>query len=189
MDEHTGRRFYVFSQDSDYEIYGSTFYPKQILDPVMRSRYHLVGYDRCQQLVLRSKRAACLDDCLHMYTGDSVPHLHRSKMIQQSVQVYATRENWPLFGRVTKVIRSLVEAGLVTMWRNLNVRKLYVAWKRKLLNYKRSFRNLEIRHIAFSFGILGIGYSCAALVFFVELLIGRYRARRLGKDPRISSKP
>ncbi|KZC04357.1 hypothetical protein WN55_02719, partial [Dufourea novaeangliae] len=144
-------------KNSNYTIYGSRFITDYIYDPVLRSRFHEVAYyHECKQQVLATPYTACLDDCLHLYLGSREKTLHRSRRIQQTIQVYATRENWPMFNRVTDVIRTVVEAGLVNMWRKLNLRKVYMAWKRQRLNDKRKFRILRIRHITFSFCILGI---------------------------------
>ncbi|XP_078049782.1 uncharacterized protein LOC144476559 [Augochlora pura] len=164
---------------SNYRIYGSKFFTEYIYDPELRSRFHGVDYYQdCKEHVLRSRKTACIDDCLHLYEGIIEENLHRSKKIQQSVQVYATRENWPLFNRVSDLIRGTVEAGLVKMWRKTNLRKLFLKWKRKRLNDKRQFRTLKLKHITFSFCILAIGHSVAAAVFVAEIAVGRYRSCR-----------
>ncbi|XP_033334234.2 uncharacterized protein LOC117225038 [Megalopta genalis] len=164
---------------SNYRIYGSKYFTEYLYDPVLRSRFHGVDYDQeCKQHVLRSRKSACLDDCHHVYLRSMEENLHPSRRIQQNVQVYATRENWPLFNRVSDLIRGTVEAGLVKMWRKTNTRKLFLKWKRKRLNDKRQFRTLKLKHITFSFSILAIGYSIAAAVFVAEIVIGRYRSCR-----------
>ncbi|XP_076281873.1 uncharacterized protein LOC143209712 [Lasioglossum baleicum] len=162
---------------SNYKIYGSRFLSEYIYDPDIRSRFLGVDYyHECKEKVLRSRHSACLDDCLHLYVGLNEEVLHRSKRVQQSVQVYATRENWPLFNRVSDLIRGAVEAGLVKMWRKRNLRKIVLKWKRKRLNDKRQFRTLKVKHITFSFCILAIGHSCAAAVFVGEIIVARYRS-------------
>ncbi|XP_043253359.1 uncharacterized protein LOC122397925 [Colletes gigas] len=155
-------------KESNYQIYGPIYHMEQIHDSVLRSRFHGVSNDQCKERVLGSRNVACLGDCLHLYVGKS-RNLHHSKRIQQNVQAYVTRENWALFNRVTEVISSIVEAGLVDMWRKLNTRKMYIAWQRKRQNHKKSFRILKMRHIAFGFHLLGYGYACATAAFLFEL--------------------
>ncbi|XP_031839747.2 uncharacterized protein LOC116430148 [Nomia melanderi] len=164
---------------SNYKIYGSWYYAECIHDPKLRARYHGVdNYRECKEQVLRTPSTACLDDCLHLYVGLDTKRFYRSRWIQHSVQVYPTRENWPLFNRVSYLIRGTVEAGLVRMWKKASLRQIYLNWKRRQLDDNKKFRTVELKHITFGFYILGVGNTSAALVFLVELAIGAYRQCR-----------
>ncbi|XP_017766349.1 PREDICTED: uncharacterized protein LOC108555285 [Eufriesea mexicana] len=163
---------------SGYQIYGSMFHEQMLRDAELRSRFHETTYHSCRQQVLRSRRAACIDDCLHQYVRIENEPLYRSRRIQRTQQVYVTRKDWPLLRPVTKIIRHAMESGLITMWRSLNTRRIYEAWKKRRMNRKKSFRILTIKQITFSFYILVIGQVCAIVTFVAEVIVGRYRARR-----------
>ncbi|KAK1131108.1 hypothetical protein K0M31_017404 [Melipona bicolor] len=162
------------SQRSDYQIYGSTFHERELQDPDLRSRFHADSYHGCKQRALESERAACLDDCLHQYAriqNDGV--LRRSRKIQRNLLVYVTRENWPLLASVTRIVHRTVEAGIAKLWKKASTGKMYRARKRRWTNRKRKFRNLEIRHVLFSFYMLAIGLFVATVTFAVEMIVGR----------------
>ncbi|XP_017883988.1 uncharacterized protein LOC108627317 [Ceratina calcarata] len=163
---------------SNCEIYGSVYNIHVLQDPEFRSRFHAETYDGCKQRVLKSRYAACLDNCIHLYTRIQNEPLRRSGWIQQNVQVYVTRENWPLLHRAMEVIRKSVEAGLVTMWKKLNTRWMHAAWQRKKIARDKSFRILEIRHVLFSFYLLAVGHFFAATAFIAEIIFARQQ--RLG---------
>ncbi|XP_043527864.1 uncharacterized protein LOC122538127 isoform X1 [Frieseomelitta varia] len=159
---------------SGYQIYGSMFHERELQDPELRSRFYVNTYHGCKQRVLESDRAACLDDCLHQYAriqNDSV--LHRSRKIQQNLLVYVTRENWPLLASVTRIIHRTVEVGIAMLWKKASTRKMYRARKRRWTNRKRKFRNLEIRHVLFSFYMLATGLFVATVTFAAEMIVGR----------------
>lgn len=161
-------------QRSGYQIYGSMFHERELQDPELRSRFHVDTYHGCKQRVLESDRAACLDDCLHHYAriqNDSV--LHRSRKIQRNLLVFVTRENWPLLAPVTRIVHRTVEAGIATLWKEASTRKMYRAMKRRWTNRKRKFRNLEVRHVLFSFYMLAAGLFVATVTFAAEMVVGR----------------
>ncbi|XP_076760489.1 uncharacterized protein LOC143429019 [Xylocopa sonorina] len=165
-------------KNSNYKIHSSKYLLNIFHDPELRSRIQEETYDGCKQRVLESRYSACLGNCLHQTMRIQNDRLQRSKAIMRNRQVYVTRENWPLFKVVTKLIQATVEAGLVGMWRRQNTYGLYLRWRRKQVEKKRRFRILEVRHVSFCFYVLAIGHSCAILVFLTELIIKKTYNRR-----------
>ncbi|CAK9825928.1 hypothetical protein ANTRET_LOCUS3855 [Anthophora retusa] len=165
-------------KNSNYKIYGSMYHSQELQDHQLRQRFHEDTYEGCKHHVLQSREAACLGDCLHFYEEMKPEHLHRSRRIQQNVQVYVTRENWPLFTRVSDLIRNTVQTGFVSMWNKLNRRTLYRVWKKRRIELTKKFRTMKLKHISFSFYILASGYSCATIVFLAEILLRRQQFRR-----------
>lgn len=153
------------------------FHELELQDPILRSRFHEDTYYACKQHVLRSRYAACLGDCEHQYVRIQNDYLYRSKKIQQNLQIYVARENWPLLPSVTEKIHRTVESGISSMWKKFNKRNIVRAWKKKQMNYKRGFRTLKIRHIAFTFYALAIGNFFAIVIFISEIIVGRKRVR------------
>nr|XP_012138391.1 PREDICTED: uncharacterized protein LOC105662194 [Megachile rotundata] len=165
---------------SNNTIYGSTFYAHLFKNQVvLKSRFQAVSYDECKQRVRLSRNAACLDDCFHLYVRirSDIETFTRSAPLQQHLQVYVTRENWSLLTPVTKLIQIAVEAGIVVMWKKLNMLTMYRAWKRRLAREYRSYRTLRIKHVSFCFYLIAIGYCLATVVFVLEILVTRYRSR------------
>lgn len=154
------------------------FHGQLLRDSELHSRFHETTYHGCKQQVLKYRESACIDDCLHQYVRIKNEPLYRSRRLQRTLQVYATREDWPLLRPVTKIIRHMMESGLIAMWRNLNTRKIYEAWRKKRMNRKKSFRILTVKQITFSFYILAVGQLCATVTFLGELIVARHRIRR-----------
>ncbi|CAL7936935.1 unnamed protein product [Xylocopa violacea] len=163
---------------SNYKIHSSKYLLNLLHDSELRSRFQEETYKGCKQRVLESRYSACLGNCLHQTMRIQNERLQRSRPILWTSQVYVTRENWPLFKRVSWLIQAAVEAGLVTMWRRQNTYGLYLRWKRRQVERKKRFRILEIRHVSFSFYVLAIGYSCAIVVFLAEIIIRKKYNRR-----------
>ncbi|XP_029054347.2 uncharacterized protein LOC114881670 [Osmia bicornis bicornis] len=160
-------------------IYGSKFQGPSLQDPVLRSRFHPVSYHECEQRVRNSIHAACLDDCNHQYTRiRSNSHtFYNSRAIQQNLQVYVTKQNWSLLNPMTRLIQNAVEAGIVSMWKNVSRLMLRRAWKKRIAREFRSYRTLTMKNVGFCFYVQVIGFILGTVAFLFEILIARYKPR------------
>lgn len=169
-------------QKSGYSVYGSPILQDIISDPVIKTRFVPTSYDDCKKHVENSTTAACLEDCVHAYYRIKDNDLHKSRMLRLMTQSYVTREDWPLFKRVDRIIQRMMQTGLIRKSRSLTYSPIKRAKKRKQAR-KKNFKVMLLKHLAFCFYFLGIGYTCAAIVFAMELIIGGSRNRKVSKKP------
>lgn len=87
-------------------------------------------------------------------------------------QSYVTRENWPLYQRVDDIIQQMAQAGLILKARADFIDEVKRERHRKAAK-KKSFKVMVPKQLAFSFYFLIIGYTCATIVFILELVVGR----------------
>ncbi|XP_025160262.1 uncharacterized protein LOC112589814 [Harpegnathos saltator] len=161
-----------------YKIYGPGALKNFFSDNVLQSRYITVPTsDECKRFVKNSTENVCTGDCYHMYHKIRNEDLAKSRNLRDTTLTYVTREDWPLYRRVNNAIQQMVESGLVNKFRADSLGKLR---RRRLMRSarKKNFKVMLLSQLAFSFYILGIGYSCATVVFMMELLIGRSRGSR-----------
>lgn len=93
-------------------------------------------------------------------------------MMRSATQSYVTREDWPLFKRVDRIIQRMMQTGLIRKSRNINYLSIQRA-KHKNEAKRKSFKVMLLKQLAFCFYFLGIGYTCATMVFVMELVISR----------------
>lgn len=161
-----------FSQKAGYTIYGSNQLKPQLNDPVLESRYVEVTYKECKEFVENSSTAACLGDCNHFHYRIKGQDLVRSKPLIECTQSYVTREDWPLYQRVDDIIQQMTQAGLILKARADFIAEIKRERHRKTAK-KKSFKVMVPKQLAFSFYFLIIGYTCATIIFILELIIGR----------------
>lgn len=145
---------------------------------MLQSRYNVVSYEACKQYVKNSTNAVCVGDCYHVYYRIKEDmDLYMSKSLRDTTQTFVTREDWPLYRRVNTAIQQMVQSGLISKFRKDSIVPLTRKWE-MLQAKKQGFKVMLLPQLAFSFYILGIGYSCASVIFVVELMVGRIGRRR-----------
>ncbi|XP_011345772.1 uncharacterized protein LOC105284159 isoform X2 [Ooceraea biroi] len=135
---------------SGYTVYGPSSWRQMITEPEVKKRYVSASYDACKEHVQNSTTAACMENCLHAYYRIKDVDLHRSRMLRSN--------------------------GLIYRSRSLTFLSVVGAHYRKEKK-KKTFKVMLLKQLAFCFCFLGIGYTCATIVFMVELLIGRSAPR------------
>ncbi|KAG7198409.1 hypothetical protein KM043_005797 [Ampulex compressa] len=163
-----------------FSVYGPELLVQRLIEKGLGSHFHGVDYKECKERVKNSPKAACMGECLHLFHRIRHERIYHSRKLIKLVETFVTRENWPLFGRVNRVIQRLVEAGLVPMLRRQNVREIFRERRLQRLLKNEGFRVLTMEQLTFSFYILGIGYFFASIAFVVEYMTGR-RERRAGE--------
>lgn len=162
----------MFLQKSGYTIYGSETLKPMLNDRVLESRYVTVTYDECKEFVENSTTAACLGDCFHLYYRIKGQELIRSRILIEVTQSYVTREDWPLYKRVDDIIQQMTQAGLILKSRADFLEEIRRERYRKIAK-KKGFKVMLLKQLAFCFYFLIIGYTCATIVFILELVVGR----------------
>ncbi|KAL0111568.1 hypothetical protein PUN28_013042 [Cardiocondyla obscurior] len=155
-----------------YTIYGAKQVQKLLNDPVLESRYVPVTYEECKEFVENSTNAVCIGDCYHLYYRMKGQFLIKSKTLIELTHSYVTREDWPLYQRVDNIIQQMTQAGLILKSRTDFLEEI----RRERSKYtvkKKSFKVMILKQLAFSFYILIIGYSCASIIFILELIMNR----------------
>lgn len=166
----------LFIQKSGYTIYGPDQLKVLLNDPVLESRYVKVTYEDCKKFVENSTTAACLGDCYHMYYRIKGQDLIKSKKLIELTQSYVTREDWPLYQRVDDIIQQLTQVGLIIKSRENSLWEIRRERSTKIAKEK-GFKVMLLKQLAFSFYFLTIGYTCAILIFILELVAGRSTPR------------
>ncbi|XP_014484857.1 PREDICTED: uncharacterized protein LOC106749684 [Dinoponera quadriceps] len=157
----------------EYKIYGPDILKDFLSDNVLQSRYVAVSNNHvCKHFVKNSTDAVCAGDCYHLYYRIRNDDLYKSKNLRDMTLAYVTRENWPLFRPVNNAIQQMVQCGLIGKFRRDGLRKIKRERMRRRTKTKKSYNVMLLSQLAFSFYILGIGYTCATIVFAVELLLG-----------------
>ncbi|XP_018303056.1 uncharacterized protein, partial [Mycetomoellerius zeteki] len=161
---------------SGYTIYGPRQFKRLLNDPVLESRYVEVTYEECKKFVENSTNAVCLGDCYHLYYRIKGQDLIKSRILFELTKSYVTREDWPLYQRVNDIIRYMTQAGLIMKSRADSVTEIR---RERFRNdeKKKGFKVMLLKQLAFSFYFLIIGYSCATIVFILELIIGQSVSR------------
>ncbi|KAL6259196.1 hypothetical protein P5V15_009115 [Pogonomyrmex californicus] len=159
-----------------YTIYGSRHIKDLVNDRMMDSRFVSVTYDECKEFVENSTKAACIGDCFHLYYRIKGQDLIRSRMLLEMTQSYVTREDWPLYRRVDGIIQQMTQAGLILKSRADLFAEIRRERHRKAAK-KKGFKVMVLNQLSFIFGFLVMGYTCATIVFIMELIVGR-SARR-----------
>lgn len=162
----------VLLQKSGYTIYGPVQLKERLNDPVLESRYVAVTYDECKEFVENSSTAACFGDCYHLYYRIKGQDLIRSRPLIEVTQSYVTREDWPLYARVDDIIQQMSQAGLILKSRSDFFSEVKRERYRKKAT-KQGFKVMLLKQLSFSFYFLITGYTCATIVFILELVIGR----------------
>ncbi|XP_011159039.3 uncharacterized protein LOC105195361 [Solenopsis invicta] len=162
---------------SGYTIYGPVQLKERLNDPVLESRYVAVTYDECKEFVensstANSSTAACFGDCYHLYYRIKGQDLIRSRPLIEVTQSYVTREDWPLYARVDDIIQQMSQAGLILKSRSDFFSEVKRERYRKKAT-KQGFKVMLLKQLSFSFYFLITGYTCATIVFILELVIGR----------------
>lgn len=162
----------AFLQKSGYTIYGPKQLKEWLNDRVLESRYVGVTYNECKEFVENSTTAACLGDCNHLYYRIKGQDLIRSRPLMDVTQSYATREDWPLYARVDDIIQQMSQAGLIVKSRADFLEEIKRERYRKI-EKKKGFKVMVLKQLTFSFYFLIVGYTCATIVFILELVVGR----------------
>ncbi|XP_067204618.1 uncharacterized protein, partial [Linepithema humile] len=155
-----------------YTLYGSSSLKGFISDPELKSRYVEVPNDVCKQHVENSSTAACLGDCFHLYYTIKGQDLAKSNMLIEILHSYVTREDWPLYNQVDQLFQHMNEAGLFQKSRADSLLEI-IRGRKTIETMKKGFKVMVLKQLAFSFYILIIGYTCAIIVFILELVVGR----------------
>ncbi|XP_012055685.1 PREDICTED: uncharacterized protein LOC105618761 [Atta cephalotes] len=161
---------------SGYIIYGPRQFKLLLNDPVLESRYVEVTYEECKEHVENSTNAVCLGDCLHLYYRIKDKGLIKSRILVELTKSYVTREDWPLYQRVNDIIRYMMQAGLIIKSRADSTMEI----KRERFKNdtkKKGFKVMLLKQLAFSFYFLITGYTCATIIFILELIIGQLVSR------------
>lgn len=142
----------------------------------LESRYHESSYFDSFEIVKNTSNTVWISECLNIHyrlINETNLYVSKSK-IREFVASYIARENWPIFRIFNKNLGRLVESGLVAMWKKHTIAYLKRQIQLKIMSMT-GFKVLKFKHLDFSFYILAIGNACAILVFFVELMVHRYR--------------
>lgn len=153
-----------------------------LTDDILESRYITVdSAETCKKFVKNSTGVLCAGDCYNIYYRIRNEDLYKSKPLRDMTLTYVTREDWPLYRRVNYAIQQMVQCGLTSKFRMDDIRKLKRAKKRRRAR-KKGYKVMMLSQLAFSFYILGLGYSCATVVFIVEVLLDRFNRNRSAKE-------
>ncbi|KAL2726853.1 uncharacterized protein V1478_007131 [Vespula squamosa] len=161
--------------DSGYDIHGTISF-KGLVGEELNPRFRESSYFDSLEIVKNTSNAVWISDCLNVQfrlINETNLYVSRYK-IREFVSSYIARENWPIFRTFNKNLQRLVEAGLIAMWKRRTIAYLQRKLQLKILN-TTGFKILRFKHLDFSFYILIIGNTCAILVFFMELMVHRYR--------------
>lgn len=131
-----------------------------------------VTYDECMEFVENSTTAACLGDCFHLYYRIKGKELVKSRMLIEVTQSYVTREDWPLYKRVDDIIQQMTQAGMILKSQTDFLWEIRRERYRKVAK-KKGFKVMLLKQLAFCFYFLIMGYTCATIVFILELLVGQ----------------
>lgn len=149
---------------------------------MLKSRYTVASSsEECKKSVENSTGIVCAGDCYHIYHRIRNQDLYKSRILREMTLTYVTREDWPLYGRVNHAIQQMVQCGLINKFRADSLRKIRRA-RMKRNAKKKSYKVMLLSQLAFSFYILGVGYSCATVVFVMEVLVDRSNRNRRAKE-------
>jgi hypothetical protein len=82
------------------------------------------------------------------------------------------------------IIQRMMQTGLIRKSRSLTFLSIQRA-KHKKVAAKKNFRVMLLKQLAFCFGFLAIGYTCATIAFIMELMIRGSAPRPQNRDTTV----
>ena len=161
-------------QNFNYTIYGNKYMKFYFKNWSYRGRVVSLHGSKCVQYVLRDDSAACVNYRHQLIHMAKKYDLHLGDTITPRFLAYIIREDWPLEKRFNIMISHLVESNIVEY--------LFMKYRDPILRKKKfhekekehqDFTAITLKDLSIAFSILGIGFTCATIVFFVEVWIER----------------
>ncbi|XP_023287824.1 uncharacterized protein LOC105702877 [Orussus abietinus] len=134
--------------------------------------YSPMEKSECEEDAYNNDFIVCSRDCYILkYNAAKLGKLHISKEVVNLYFVYFTKDDWPLYHRVSVVMKRLTESGLVNLWREKSIPSSFTKF---LDDSDDDQKVLTLREVMFTFHMLNTGLSLATFVFLIELASKRY---------------